>query len=120
MVDVAVEGLQKAHTLLADAEAIRDVAVTDETIVNRLYYACFHATKAVLHTKGYDPNTYQGGLTVFGEEGVLPVTWPARTDDFCTICVIYAFKPIIATTRSRPTWTSCSSERSGSSQIWTI
>lgn len=45
--------------------------MTDETIVNRLYYACFHAAKAVLHTKGFDPSTHQGVLTVFGEEVIL-------------------------------------------------
>jgi uncharacterized protein (UPF0332 family) len=72
MVDIAAEELRKARETLDDAEAVRNAEVTDETIVNRLYYACFHAPKAVARTKGFDPNTHQGVLTVFGEEVMLP------------------------------------------------
>jgi uncharacterized protein (UPF0332 family) len=41
---------------------------TDGAIINRLYYACFHATQAVLYSKGFEPRTHQGVVQLFGQE----------------------------------------------------
>lgn len=71
MVDYIAEELQEARDALADAEKIRQVDVTDKTIVNRLYYACFHAVKAVLYSEGFYPSTHQGVISQFGKEVVL-------------------------------------------------
>jgi uncharacterized protein (UPF0332 family) len=39
-----------------------------ESVVNRLYYASFHAAQAVLHTRGFDPTTHGGMVSIFGQE----------------------------------------------------
>lgn len=44
---------------------------TDKAVVNRLYYACFHAAQAVLYAKGFEPRTHQGVAMLFGQEVVL-------------------------------------------------
>lgn len=49
---------------------MRQVGVTEKAVVTRLYYACFHAANAVLYTKGFDPQTHQGTVRLFGREVV--------------------------------------------------
>lgn len=68
--DVAA-ALQEAHTLLSDVRAFKDSGVSDDTTVNRLYYACYHATKAVLYDRGHDPKTHEGIKSLLGKELVL-------------------------------------------------
>lgn len=63
--------LQEAHTLLSDVRSFKDIDVSDETAVNRLYYACYHATKAVLYDRGYTPKTHDGVKSLLGKELVL-------------------------------------------------
>lgn len=70
MRDRANEEFSKARTALADATTLRDGGGSDEAIVNRLYYACFHAAQAVLYTEGYNPNTHSGVVRLFGREFV--------------------------------------------------
>lgn len=51
--------LTKARNLLAEV----DVLITCKfyiTAINRLYYSCFHATKALLLTKDLIPKTHSG------------------------------------------------------------
>lgn len=64
------EELQEAKDALTDAKILHGTQGTDKAVVNRLYYACFHAVNAVLHTKGFDPTTHQGTLRLFGKEVV--------------------------------------------------
>ncbi|MCH7660103.1 MAG: HEPN domain-containing protein [Euryarchaeota archaeon] len=68
MDEYAEDELEKANDALSDARKLRDVGGTDEAVINRLYYACFHAAQSVLHTRGFDPTTHGGVLTLFGRE----------------------------------------------------
>lgn len=43
------DALEEAHSLLSEVRSLKDVGLTDKTAMNRLYYACFHETKAVLY-----------------------------------------------------------------------
>lgn len=67
--DPTVE-LGLARNLLADADAMRG-RVTDRSIVNRLYYASFHAAQAVLYDRGFDPQTHDAVKRLFGREVVV-------------------------------------------------
>lgn len=50
----------------AASEALDDVdrMSTDEfsrtVILDRLYYACFHAARAILYTRGFEPHSHDG------------------------------------------------------------
>jgi uncharacterized protein (UPF0332 family) len=63
--------LEEAKAALSDADVLRQHDGTDNAIVNRLYYACFHTAKAVLYAKGFEPTSHQGVVSLFGEEVVL-------------------------------------------------
>ena len=55
--------LSKSKALLAEV----DVLVGHKfyiTAINRLYYSCFHATKALLLTKDFVPKTHSGVVTI--------------------------------------------------------
>lgn len=67
MDEYAVEELERANEALSDAAVLRNGG-SKCGVVNRLYYACFHAARAALHTKGFDPDTHAGVLTLFGRE----------------------------------------------------
>lgn len=70
MEEYAEEQLQEARDVLSDADVLRQGGGRTESVVNRLYYASFHAAKAVLHTRGFDPTTHGGVVSVFGQEMV--------------------------------------------------
>lgn len=54
--DAAVEDqLRQAHQALSDADGARDAGLSDAVIINRRYYACFHAAQAALYDRRYDP-----------------------------------------------------------------
>lgn len=61
---------EKAERMLADAETAREVDISKATIVNRLYYACFHAAQAVLYSRGFDPQSHGRVQTLLGREFV--------------------------------------------------
>lgn len=65
--DVA-DALTEAHALLSEVRTLKDRGMTDKTAVNRLYYACFHATCAVLYDRGHNPKTYKGIKVLIGKE----------------------------------------------------
>lgn len=67
MDEYTAEELERANEALADAAVLRNSG-SKRGVVNRLYYACFHAARAALHTKGFDPDTHAGVLTLFGRE----------------------------------------------------
>lgn len=58
----------KAEQMLADAETAHEVDISMATIVNRLYYACFHAAQAVLYSRGFDPGSHGRVQTLLGRE----------------------------------------------------
>lgn len=51
--------LQKANALLGEAEVLMQNKFY-AIVINRLYYGCFHATKALLLTKDLTPKTHSG------------------------------------------------------------
>lgn len=51
--------LLKAASLLAEANVLMQHQFY-ATVINRLYYACFHATKALLLTKDLNPKAHSG------------------------------------------------------------
>jgi uncharacterized protein (UPF0332 family) len=61
--------LSKAHSLLLEI----DVMMTNKfytSVVSRLYYSCFHATKALLLTKDLMPKTHKGTSTILHQNFV--------------------------------------------------
>lgn len=62
--------LRRARQALSDAEGARNAKLSDAVVVNRLYYACFHAAQAVLYDRRYEPTTHGAVLTLFGSEVV--------------------------------------------------
>lgn len=67
----AEEKLAKARQALADAERLIDAGGTDGGVVNRLYYASFHAAQAALYVRGVDSGSHGAARSRFGEELVL-------------------------------------------------
>lgn len=61
------EELEKARSALDDAQALRGVDGSDEGVVNRLYYAAFHAAQAALYSRDVDPGTHGAVRNRFGE-----------------------------------------------------
>ncbi len=51
--------LRKAKALLDEAEILFQNKFY-ATVINRLYYSCFHATRALLLTKNIIPKTHSG------------------------------------------------------------
>lgn len=69
MDEFAKEELEDARVALSDAEnLLKQDVFSNEVIINRQYYACYHAAKAVLHTRGFDPKTHAGIVSKFGEK----------------------------------------------------
>lgn len=65
------EEYQQARDALADARILLEGGGSDEAVVNRLYYACFHAASAVLISKDHEVASHRGLIMVFGREVVL-------------------------------------------------
>lgn len=63
--------LELAETALDDATGAVEAGLSDAVVVNRLYYACFHAAQAVLYDRGHNPSSHGGVLSMFGSEVVL-------------------------------------------------
>lgn len=70
MSEYVTEELQEARDVISDAAVLRDGG-TDKAVINRLYYACFHAAQAVLYAKGFEPGSHRGVISLFGQEVVL-------------------------------------------------
>lgn len=68
---VVEDQLRQARQALADADGARDAQLSDALVINRLYYACFHAAQAVLYHRGHDPTSHGGVLSLFGSEVVV-------------------------------------------------
>lgn len=52
--------MQEAHTLLSDVRSFKDAGLSTQTAVNRLYYACFHAARAVMYDREIAPKSHDG------------------------------------------------------------
>lgn len=63
--------LEQARQALTDAETGREAGLSDAAVVNRLYYAAFHAAQAVLYDRGHTPSSHGGVLSLFGSEIVV-------------------------------------------------
>jgi len=69
--DAAVESeLAQSRQALRDAEGAFEAGLSDTTVINRCYYACFHAAQAVLYDRGFDPQSHAGVRSLFGSEVV--------------------------------------------------
>lgn len=60
--------LERAEQMLADARKAAEVGISKATIVNRLYYACFHAAQAALYARGWNPQSHGHVQTLLGRE----------------------------------------------------
>jgi len=69
-VDPVSEQVRQARQALDDAHGARDADLSDAVVINRLYYACFHAAQAVLYHRGFEPESHGGVLSLFGSEVV--------------------------------------------------
>lgn len=63
--------LQKARSILNEAGVLLENKFY-ATVINRLYYGCFHATKALLLTKDLVPKTHSGTVTMLHQYFVQP------------------------------------------------
>lgn len=69
--EVAAE-MELAREALSAAEILRSHGGMENSTVDRCYYACFHAARAVLYDRGLEPNSHQGVLSLFGRRVVQP------------------------------------------------
>lgn len=58
----------RATQAFEDARTASEVGISKATVVNRLYYACFHAAQAVLYERGFDPGSHGAVGTLLGRE----------------------------------------------------
>ncbi|AUX08410.1 hypothetical protein AArcSl_0764 [Halalkaliarchaeum desulfuricum] len=65
-VDIERE-LERADQMLSDAETAVDIGISKATVVNRLYYACFHAAQAALYARGQNPQSHGQVQTLLGK-----------------------------------------------------
>jgi len=63
--------LDKAREALTDADQLTAAGGSDAGIVNRLYYACFHAAQAALYDGDVHPSSHGAVQRLFGRELVL-------------------------------------------------
>lgn len=74
--------LRKADEALEDAEGALGAGLSETVVVNRLYYACFHAAQATLYDRGHDPESHRGVLSLFGSEIVVDGPAPREQGRF--------------------------------------
>lgn len=59
---------ERAEQAYKDAREAHVVGISKATVVNRLYYACFHAAQSVLYSRGFDPGSHGAVGTLLGRE----------------------------------------------------
>ena len=57
--------IQKANDTLEEAEGISSLGYWN-TVANRLYYACYYATSALLIKNSFQAQTHRGVITLLG------------------------------------------------------
>lgn len=70
MSESVAEQVRQAREALNDATGARSAGLSETVIINRCYYACFHAAQAVLYDRGFEPTSHGGVLSLFGSEVV--------------------------------------------------
>src|SRR4051812_40377451 len=73
--------LQHANTALSEAELLMQNSFYNGA-VSRMYYACYHATSALLLTKNIAPKTHKGTLTELNKYFVLDGSFDERQSEF--------------------------------------
>lgn len=63
--------IQKAKDTLEEAEGIAGLGYWN-AVANRLYYACYYATGALLITNSYNASTHRGMITLLGLHFIKP------------------------------------------------
>jgi uncharacterized protein (UPF0332 family) len=76
------EEFERAEQMLADAKKAHEVGISKATVVNRLYYACFHAAQAALYARGFDPQSHGRVQTRLGQELIQPGDVPRELGRF--------------------------------------
>lgn len=71
--------LEQARQALDDATKAHDAGLSDAAVINRLYYAAFHAVQAALYDRGFNPTSHGGVLSLFGSE-IIAVGDASRRD----------------------------------------
>lgn len=71
MSEFADRELEKAREALADAQKLRDADGSIPGVVNRIYYAAFHAAQAVLSVRGTLPDDEDHVPAQFAEDVVI-------------------------------------------------
>lgn len=70
-IDDARRELRRARDALRDCRVLIDGGGTDAGVINRLYYATFHAAQAVLYARGENPTSHGHVRQAFGQRVVL-------------------------------------------------
>lgn len=110
--------LQQARQALDDAAKARDADLSDAAVINRLYYAAFHAIQAVLYDRGFEPTTHGGVLSSSAPKSSPPATPHAGTAGSTANSRNSANRPTMGTTNSMRTLMRSTHEPSNSSPIW--
>ncbi|MFB6312111.1 MAG: hypothetical protein ABEH64_13130 [Salinirussus sp.] len=87
-------------------------------MINRLYYAAFHAVQAVLYDRGFEPTSHGGVLSLFGSEIIAAGDAPRRTAASSVNFRSSDSRPTTATTNLMRMSTRSSHEPSNSSMTW--
>ena len=69
--DEAGREANRARSALDDARVLFDGGGTDGGVINRLYYAAFHAAQAALYSRGENPSSHGHVRQLFGQHIVL-------------------------------------------------
>lgn len=67
MTDRTQESMVRAHEDLDAARSNHENGY-ERVALNRLYYACFHAARAVLYDRGYDPSKHRRVMSLVDRE----------------------------------------------------
>ena len=63
--DIVCYRRQKAHDLIHDVDVLIDNELWNST-VNRMYYACYYMTTALLIKNGFQASTHSGVIRLLG------------------------------------------------------
>jgi uncharacterized protein (UPF0332 family) len=78
IVDLIKYRFERAHGALRQAEALLEINELDGAM-NRMYYAMFYATLALLATKGLASSRHTGAIALFNREFVRSGQFPVET-----------------------------------------
>lgn len=74
--------LAQAEQALDDARKGYRAGISDAAVINRLYYAAFHAVQAALYSRGLNPTSHGGVLSLFGSEIIAAGDAPRKDGRF--------------------------------------